>query len=327
MADSDRYLAAATDAAAAFGIDDHALDLVIIGENVTYRAAGSSDAFVLRLHRPGYHTLDELDSERTWLAALADAGVSVPEPVAAPDGRYFVPVTVEAGDVRYAGLTRWRDGEVVADLQRSTDIDTSVADQFAQLGTLMAQMHSQAVDWRPPPGFTRQRLDADGLVGEAPFWGRFWEADELTPAQATALREARVVALERLRRYGEPPHRFSVIHADLHLGNLLVDPSGTLSVIDFDDAGFGWHQYDMAVALLHVSDAPDAPAARAAFFEAYRATRPITDDELAWVPFFETVRLMALIGWKDQRPDVAWPAGRFNDLVEQALARVGDLRP
>ena len=211
------------------------------------------------------------------------------------------------------------------DLQRSTDIDTSVADQFAQLGTLMAQMHSQGVDWRPPPGFTRQRLDADGLVGDAPFWGRFWEADELTPAQATALREARVVALERLGRYGEPPDRFSVIHADLHLGNLLVDPSGTLSVIDFDDAGFGWHQYDMAVALLHVSDAPDAAAARSAFFEAYRATRSITDDELAWVPFFETVRLMALIGWKDQRPEVAWPAGRFNDLVEEALARIDDL--
>ena len=325
MADHDTYLAAAEAARAAFGIDDHELDLIVVGENVTYRAQRSDSAYVLRLHRPGYHTLAELDSERVWLAALADAGVSVPEPVGAPDGRYFIPVEVAPGDERFAGLTRWRDGEVVADLQRSTDVGSSMADQFAQLGTLMAQMHSQAVTWEPPSSFTRQRLDADGLVGEAPFWGRFWEADELTPAQAGALGAARMVALDRLHEYGEPADRFSVIHADLHLGNLLVDPTGTLSVIDFDDAGYGWHQYDMAVALLHIWDAPDTTEARAAFFEAYRASRAISDAELAWVPFFEMVRLMALIGWKAQRPEVSWPDGRFNELVEQALDRIGDL--
>ncbi|MDG1366669.1 MAG: phosphotransferase [Acidimicrobiales bacterium] len=325
MADPDLYLAAAELARAAFDIDDHDLDLIVVGENVTYCAHRPDSAYVLRLHRPGYHSLEELDSERVWLAALADTGISVPEPVSAPDGRFFISVAVAPGDDRLAGLTRWREGDVVADLQHSTDVHASMTVPFAQLGALMAQMHSQAVAWDPPAGFIRQRLDADGLVGEAPFWGRFWEADELTPTQATALDEARLVALDRLRQWGEPVNRFSVIHADLHLGNLLVDPTGALSVIDFDDAGYGWHQYDMAVALLHMQDAPDASEARAAFFEAYRATRPITDDELGWVPFFETVRLMALIGWKAQRPEVSWPAGRFNDLVEQALARVEDL--
>lgn len=328
MADHDRYHPAAVEALAAFGIDDHSVELVTIGENVTFRAyrPGGPDSFVLRLHRPGYHSLAELDSERLWLAALASAGVSVPEPAAGPDGQFFVPVTVSPGDVRHAGLTRWRDGRILADPQASTDVESSVTDQFTQLGTLMARMHTQATAWSPPPGFTRQRLDADGLVGEAPFWGRFWEAGDLTPAQAAALSDARSVALGHLRAYGEPADRFSMIHADLHLGNLLVDPTGALSVIDFDDAGYGWHQYDMAVALLHIWDAPDAGAARAAFFDAYRTARPITDEELAWVPFFETVRLMALIGWKDQRPEVRWPEGRFNGLVEQALDRVDDLR-
>lgn len=323
-----RYRPAAIEALDAFDLADHELELVTVGENVTFRARrpGADDSFVLRLHRPGYHSLEELDSERVWLAALDGAGISVPEPEAAPDGRFFVPVTVADGDVRFAGLTRWRDGEIMADLQYSTDVGSKVADQFAQLGDLMARMHDQASAWQPPAGFTRQRLDADGLLGEAPFWGRFWEADELTAAQAAALADARLVALEQLHAYGEPADRFSVIHADLHLGNLLVDATGALSVIDFDDAGFGWHQYDMAVALLHIWDAPDATAARAAFFDAYRATRPIGDDDLAWVPFFETVRLMALIGWKDQRPEVEWPKGRFNGLVEQALARVDDLK-
>ena len=325
MTEVDPYLRAARAAAAAFGIGDHDLDLVVVGENVTYRAARHDSAYVLRLHRRGYHTLEELDAERLWLAALDDAGVSVPRPAPAADGRFFIPVEVTPGDERFAGLTHWRDGEVMADFHRSTDVETSVTGQFAQLGELMARMHDQAAAWEPPPGFTRQRLDADGLVGDAPFWGRFWEADGLSPSQATALTEARETAHARLVAYGEPAERFSVIHADLHLGNLLVDGDGQLSVIDFDDAGFGWHQYDMAVALLHVWDAPDADEARAAFFGAYRALRPISDADLAWVPFFETVRLMALIGWKDQRPEVVWPAERFTGLVEQALARVDDL--
>lgn len=325
MTDSDPYLPAAMDAAAAFGIGDHDLELVVIGENVTYKATGPGSTFVLRLHRPGYHSLEELDSERLWLAALDEAGVSVPRPAAGPGGRFFLPVEVAPTDERFAGLTHWREGEVMAELHRSTDVEDSVTDQFGQLGELMARLHTQASAWVPPTGFTRHRLDADGLVGDAPFWGRFWAADGLTAAQADALTAARELAHTRLTAYGEPADRFSVIHADLHLGNLLVDGDGTLSVIDFDDAGFGWHQYDMAVALLHISDAPDADAARSAFFAAYRAVRPISDDDLAWVPFFETVRLMALIGWKDQRPEVVWPAERFVALVEEALDRRGDL--
>ena len=51
-----------------------------------------------------------------------------------------------------------------------------------------------------------------------------------------------------LDRYGRDPATFSLIHADLHHANLLVNDRD-LSIIDFDDAGFGWHQYDIAVAL------------------------------------------------------------------------------
>ena len=41
MADHDTYLAAAEATRAAFGIDDHELDLIVVGENVTYRAKRS----------------------------------------------------------------------------------------------------------------------------------------------------------------------------------------------------------------------------------------------------------------------------------------------
>ena len=50
--------------------------------------------------------------------------------------------------------------------------------------------------------------------------------------------------------FDRTPSGYSVIHADMHPGNIVVD-GDRLTVIDFDDAGFGWHQYDIATALTH----------------------------------------------------------------------------
>ncbi len=63
-----------------FPIDAGDLTLVSLAENVTFKVTDRRDggAYVLRLHRPGYHTLDELVSERAWIRALSDAGVEVP---------------------------------------------------------------------------------------------------------------------------------------------------------------------------------------------------------------------------------------------------------
>ena len=57
-------------------------------------------------------------------------------------------------------------------------------------------------------------------------------------------------------------------------------------------------------------------AAEAAFLDAYRAVRPLADEDLAWITVFEVIRGLALIGWKGQRPEVHWPDTRFAALVE-----------
>ncbi len=312
------YETAARTALQEFGIGSARLQLVGISENVTFRADDdrSGQAYVLRLHRPGYHTAAELDSERVWLAALRDFGISVPTPVGAPDGRYFVPVEVGGREVRQVGLNVWAPGEIVGELLTAHDRNTDatgppeIAAPFSQLGGLMAAMHNQAAGWTPPSSFRRHRLDLDGLLGDAPFWGPFWENPVLDERERELLITARDHCRERLRRYGEPRRTFSMIHADLHLANLLTC-DGQLSVIDFDDAGFGWHQYDIAVAMFHSRDTADFRAARQAFLHSYRTVRPISDDDLALVPMFELIRGMAILGWRAARPEVPWPDGQL----------------
>lgn len=329
QAANDIYRAPALAALAQFGVAIDDLTLVSVSENVTFRAfaTGSTDSYVLRLHRPGYHNLEELDSEREWLQALAEWGVAVPQPLPSPDGRHYVPVPVPAtNETRYAGLSNWIEGDIVAELGEGVDGAAQVAPYFTDLGQLMAGMHNQASAWTPPPTFRRHRLDAEGLLGEAPFWGPFWDNPSLTGPERQLLLATRDRLRIFLESYGQNPKTFSMIHADLHLANLLVG-EGRLTAIDFDDAGFGWHQYDIAVALFHSRHTDEFEVAQQSFLGAYRAVRPITDDDLALVPMFELIRGMALIGWKAQRPEVQWPQGRFDALKDQVLNECAAIEP
>ena len=71
---------------------------------------------MLRLHRPGYNSIEELNSERLWVAALKDAGLSIQDSLLSRQGQYFVLVDVPGtGEQRYAGMTSWLEGRLLSD--------------------------------------------------------------------------------------------------------------------------------------------------------------------------------------------------------------------
>jgi Ser/Thr protein kinase RdoA (MazF antagonist) len=312
------YTPAAVAALAAFAVGPTELELVWHSENVTFRVTDRNDGarYVLRLHRPSYHTLDELNSERVWVRALHDAGIAVPVPFVARDGRDYVPVSISAtGERRYAGMAHWTQGELLDDVMRHNE-NVGAEGYLEQLGVIVATLHNQASDWRVPAGFKRHAFDADGLMGDAPFWGRFWEHPMLSAPEGRLLLETRDRIRAALERYGRHASTYSMIHADLHTGNLLVD-GDRLTVIDFDDAGFGWHQYDIAVALFNYEAGPTYAGAERAFLRGYRTIRAIADDALALTPMFLLIRGLAIIGWIHQRPELdrSRYLGSLKDLV------------
>ena len=319
---------AARAALARYPFEVTSLELVALSENVTFRVDTATDGSCgLRLHRPGYHSLPELHSERVWLRALAEAGIAVPIPVVSADGSEYVSVSVAViEEQRFVGLTLWVEGEVIGPaLIEERDADV-VARRFGQLGNLRAELHNQASRWKPPPSFVRHSLDGDGLLGEAPFWGRFWEHPDLSANDRDVLLAARAQIRQALDRYGQDPATFSLIHADLHHANLLVNDQG-LSIIDFDDAGFGWHQYDIAVALFHSAATRHQAVAREAFFDGYRSSRPLSEADRALVPMFELMQGMAVIGWKMQRPEVQWKPGFFDAVRSSVLRQCAEYDP
>ena len=282
-----------------------AVELISVSENTVFKVETQcGESLVLRVHRPGYHTLDELLSEQLWTAALNEAGVSAPVPRHAADGRGYVSIRAPGTDTHYhVGLAEWVDGKTLNRVIKTDASEATLMFWFERLGQLAARIHNTAVAWPIPKGFQRHALDAHGLMGEAPFWGPFWVLPQLRKAERQQILHARTAIYRILSDYGKTHGTYSLIHADLHPGNLLVH-GDQLHIIDFDDTGFGWHPYELAVALFSYWRRPAFEAIHEALIRGYRAVRAFDDVAVELVRLFILVRALALLGWCHERPEL-----------------------
>jgi Ser/Thr protein kinase RdoA (MazF antagonist) len=293
-----------------------------VRENAVFRVdlAGGGRA-VLRVHRCGYHSDDELDSEFVWMRALEAAGISVPRVICSRRGRDFEVFETPANDgARQIDVFEWIDGRQLGTVETGVSGDAAaIAGQYRMIGAIAARMHNHTSVWQRPPGFRRHSWDAAGLVGDEPFWGRFWELAALTPAQRSLLMRTRARIAVDLAAFGMNPDRYGLIHADLVPENLLID-GNRIQVIDFDDAGFGWHLFELATSLYFITGDDIYPAAREALIRGYRSERGLPDEALEWLPLFLAVRGTTYLGWVHTRQgsDTANEMTPF--LVERACA-------
>lgn len=280
------------------------IELISLSENTVFRVeAEGGEVYVLRIHRPGYHDLQELLSEQAWIAALKEANISVPVPLLTPDGRGYVTVRLpSARERRHVGVAHWVEGADLDGILERCDAEGR-ARHFAELGKLAARIHNQSSVWEIPADFRRHAFDEEGFMGGKPFWGRFWEVPSLEPAQRDLFGRARTAIYPVLAGLPRDRETYGLIHADLHPGNLLVTGGG-LHAIDFDDSGFGWHLYEIAVALFNFQDTPGFDQLRDSLIAGYRSERPLVDEVLSLLPMFLLIRALALIGWADQRPEI-----------------------
>ena len=299
--------------------------LISKSENIVFRLDTDMDqTYVLRMHRPGYHTLAELNAEQQWTAALNQAGLDVPVPKMTVDGRGYTCVSMPGStEERHVGIVEWFEGEPLSNMLKQTSDKQILVSYFDQLGRIAARIHNQAIGWQIPAGFQRHAFDADGLMGNAPFWGPFWDLPMLTKAERKRILSARASIYRILSDYGKEQGTYSLIHSDLHPGNLLVNGE-QLHVIDFDDSGFGWHQYELAVALYHYQDSPHFNLLFEALIAGYRVERPFDDAAVELVSLFFLIRAMASIGWTYARPELELH-GRLPGLIARVCEQADAL--
>lgn len=273
-------------AATAWGMGNARLRFVAGRENQVYRVSESAGEYALRIKRPGYRRSDELESELQWMAALARSGLLVPRPVPSLRGRLLE----EVGDHQVDLLT-WLPGKTLGDtLLEQSAPDVGVL--FHALGEQIARLHMASDTWIPPPGFSRVRWDMEGLLGEAPVWGRFWEHPTLSANDQRLFEQFRSSARRELQRLHERLD-FGLIHADLVRENVLV-LGEHIALLDFDDGGWGYRAFDLATTLLKLADSPHFPHIRMALSDGYQTLRPLNISAL---DLFLALRAVTYVGW------------------------------
>lgn len=263
-------------------------------ENAVFEVEFAKARAALRLHRPGYQSAAAIRSELWLTSELAQAGVAVPLPLLTQAGKMLV----DLGDGRIASAILWADGAAIG--QGGVPLAQPVARQVEihrALGCLLAQMHDVADRLALPVGFVRPDWGLAGLLGETPFWGRFWEHPGLSASQGAVLRAARTHARHRLADYRGSQ---GLIHADAIRENILDHGTG-LTLIDFDDCGFGYRLYDLGTALRDNLAEPALPALAAALLEGYGTLRPLEPQDRAMLPVFVLLRTLASVGWSMPR--------------------------
>lgn len=271
--------------------EDTELGLLTVSENATFRAqhAASARDVVFRVHRPGYHTREEIASELAWLAALnRDGIVETLTPVPQIDGDLIAEIDDE-DTIRHVVAFEFLPG-------KEPDEASGLAGWFRELGTVSARLHAHSRAWTPPPGFIRKTWNFNTMLGDTPLWGDWRDGLGLTHPDRQVLEDVAASLRQRLAFYGEHARNFGLVHADLRLANLLID-DGRLSVIDFDDCGFSWYLYDFAAAISFLEHEPYIPELQDAWLEGYRRIAPLPEADAAMLPAFIMLRRMLLTAW------------------------------
>lgn len=282
---------------------DHStpLRLISVSENGTFLLGSDDERVVMRVHRSDYHSARSVASELDWMAQIAaDTTIATPSVIPALDGSRVIEVAVD-GVSRLVDLFTFVPGDT------ADDRDGAVA--FAELGAITARLHKHARGWRIPAGFTRFRWDLDAAFGTDARWGDWRDCPGLTAADAEVIESAVEVLTERLHAFGETSDRFGLIHADLRMSNVMVSEDG-LTIIDFDDCGFGWFLCDLAAVVSWIEGTARAEEIVEEWLTGYEAVRPLSDAELDMVPSFVLLRRLMLTSWIGSHPH-SEPARRF----------------
>lgn len=294
-------------------------DLIKYRENGVFGVENSEGRkFALRIHRHGYHTDNELLSELQWMAALASAGVPVPGIVPAKSGALMARIQVGSFPVFQVDMLDWLSGEPVGSAEEGSELAVQdLSELYFEVGALAARLHDHAGQWRRPSGFVRHSWDEEGLIGAKPFWGQFRGLPALKehlPLIDDVCRRAR----NDLEKLGKSPDCYGLIHADLVPENLLKCDTG-LMLLDFDDAGYGWHLFELATALYFYVGRSEYPALRDSIIAGYQSVRPLSAFHLDNLELFLALRGLTYLGWVTTRSETQTAKEMTAFLVAQAV--------
>lgn len=270
-----RLHALAEAAIAHYGLDEPRLQFHAAKTNAHYRVTTrQGQRLILRVGRPGWRTLNDLESEAMWLDALArDTDIGAPEIIRTRDGKPTLELELAGGGgVRQVTLMTRVPGRGLGRYLSAPNLE--------RMGALFATLHHHGKEWTPPVGFTDRRFEHWLSRGEANTLLSEAALDRLTTPQRGLVLRLHDHVETAYRRIDRADLR--VIHCDLWHGNINLH-HGALHPFDFEDTLNGFRAHDIAMAMLDLLEQTDDETYAGlllAFRRGYEALLPWPDDPI-----------------------------------------------
>lgn len=272
---------------------DYDVKLLKYSENVIFKIT-FREAFpvVLRIHRPGYHNIEELEGEILWMDEIHhDTDVELPVVYRGRDGRFLQKMTTFSGEEVYVSVISFLEGSPLGELK-----DDELIKGLESLGEITAKLHMQSINRDKSVVIKRFYWDINNLFGDNNdgIWGSWRDYKALTKEQYRILEKCTSVMKDKLNHYGRSNEKFGLIHADLHFYNV-INNNGVNQIIDFDDSGYGFYMYDMGCALVTYSR--NLTELEKAWVRGYEKVRKLSDEDKKLIPMFVLLRRITRLAW------------------------------
>ncbi len=275
------------------------------GENTTFKITDHRrNNYLLRICRYEYHTTEALNEELQWLKKLSRQ-FQVPTPVASKKKKLLTWTTTQSlPEGRNTALFHWTDGVFLTAKKRSPNkIKTH---HRVSLGRLIGELHNH--ESTRSKVVHRKYWTAEGLVGRQTKFGSIDHLTQATPAQQRLISKTRQSLWISMKKFEKKyPQKQGLIHADLHFGNFIFNKKN-IALIDFDDSGFGFFAYDLAIPILSIMNSKillkkEKKLFREAILEGYQQVRPWTAIDEKFLDQCLLARKLLMLGWLNSRSD------------------------
>lgn len=204
-------------------------------ESFIYGFTHDNHDYILRLGHSDRRSVALIHGEVDWLNYLADGGATVARAVLSQNGDLVEQIVDGQGG-------HWLATAFVKAPGRPPQKEDWTPDFAERYGRLLGKIHALSRHYRlTNPAWKRPEWD-DPVMEDV--------QQHLPASEAVAAAQYQAVRtyLQSLPKTGDS---YGMVHFDAHGGNFFVDETGRLTLFDFDDCGYCWFAYDIAMALFY----------------------------------------------------------------------------
>ena len=276
------------------------IDFVNHGENTTFTVVDQhGKKYLLRIHRAGYHTVDAIKEELSWLESIAlKTDLIIPKPIRSKSNKLIETLYLEEmGQARNVCLFHWIEGKFIW---------KSLSEKHLRLvGKNMAALQKFTGKRKTKH---RQYWSAEGLLGDNPKVGPITHLVVAKPDEQKFILEKRKEVFSIINSYEQKyPHRMGLIHTDMHFGNVLFN-NEKMAIIDFDDCGHGAYMYDLVTPVIVAEyvlkdrkNFSSMPRYQDALLNAYSEFMPLEQNDVDMILQYRKARSLLMLGWLQSR--------------------------